>query len=320
MTPRPATPAQRTSTSCVAARARVCAAALLLAGCVSACADPDATLLLTASSSGVALSGFPFTPPDPDETDDAAPEPVELADGWEIEFSRVIVVAGGVVVGSDADPKIEVANQYAFDLAADDPIEIKRQGGGEGDAQPLSFRTLPVVGETLPVNVGEGDIAAMQEAGASIFIVGEATKGPQARRFELLLPAAAVYEDCKNGFTDTDGLKLIAGALTKAEFTFDAGSFLRSSLAEDNTQMRFEALAAAAGPDGVLTFDELASQPLSALLGVDGMPLVDDQGNAVTYDLAGETGTTLQDFVLHAVRRGLTINGGGACQITPTDP
>ena len=124
------------------------------------------------------------------------------------------------------------------------------------------------------------------------------------------------YEECINGKDKTKGIALENQKTTGAFIYAHAIHLFWDTLGSGEEKVRFDALAAVAGSDNILTSDELKQQDLTQLKDADGKPLTHD-GKPVYYDDGGllppET-LTLLDFVRYGARESIHFNGLGLCK------
>ncbi|MEM9731402.1 MAG: hypothetical protein AAF997_22705, partial [Myxococcota bacterium] len=103
--------------------------------------------------------------------------------------------------------------------------------------------------------------------------------------------------------------------VVNAEVTVHLDHFFFDTYASDDARLRFEAWAAVAGEDGVITLDDLASQSLSDLRDRNGDPIVDGEGLPVVYDPGPLeiAGSNLRDYTVAAATTTGHFNGEGHC-------
>ncbi|MBK8407751.1 MAG: hypothetical protein IPL19_07155 [Sandaracinaceae bacterium] len=152
----------------------------------------------------------------------------DLADGWDIQFSRFDVTVTGVTIAG-------------VDLADGVTLDISAASGGEGQA------------------LTEGLVPTGRHDGSSfvigrVEIEGTATKGAESRSFDWVFDEATLYENCE---TETHVTTGTPGAF---QVTVHADHLFYDSLVSEEPELRFDALAAAdTDMDDQITEAELAA-------------------------------------------------------------
>ena len=88
------------------------------------------------------------------------------------------------------------------------------------------------------------------------------------------------------------------------------------TLAAGDESLRFDAFAAVAGDDDLVTNDELRQQDLTDLRDENGDPLKDNDGKTVYYNDGGSLPAdqqNLEAFLNYAARSSIHFNGVGLC-------
>ena len=231
------------------------AAALLLSAC-----DPvgTGTLSVTVNGEEGTQRGYPST---------------ELADGWSISFDSYLVSLADLrPAGRDGGVASALETPVVVDLHAGAPQVATLEGLPTGRLR-LDYALLPPTAATVvPAGVDAALVEEMRAGGWTYLLQGVATKPSRpAVRFKLGLPAPVRMEDCTSGVDGTQGVVIPASSTAEAELTLHAEHLFYDRLGTHaGVQLRFEALAAAAGEDALLTFEELASQSVLAPRGFDG--------------------------------------------------
>ena len=155
----------------------------------------------------------------------------------------------------------------------------------------------------------------MIERGWSLYVAGSATNGTVDRTFEYGFDMDVLNRRCVAG-DGTDGVVIPNGALVDAQITLHLDHLFFDNLRLDLAEMRFDAMAAAADADGHVTLESLEGQRLADLQGIDGGPLVDEDGAPVTYDpgSAALDTPTLASLVREAATTIGHWNGEGHCE------
>jgi hypothetical protein len=245
----------------------------------------------------------------------------ELVDGWSVRFDSYLVSLAGLRL-LDGSEVVATALEtpVVVDLHAGVPEVAVLEGVPAGRLR-LDYAILPPTAETaVPAGVDPALIDEMRAGGWTYLLTGVATKPSRPTvTFKLGLPAPVRMQDCTSGVDGTQGVVIPASSTAEAELTLHAEHLFYDRLGTHaGVELRFEALAAAAGDDALLTFGELASQSVLAPVGFDGQPLTDEDGTAVRYDPGVSSVQTLDAFLLRSVRDQAHLDGGGLC--TLVDP
>jgi hypothetical protein len=277
----------------------------------SACGGDDSagsgTIKIVADGEEGARQGFPFT-------EDG--ETVAFVDGWTLRFDKYVVAVGDVAVGSEGgEVAFEDAKTYIVDVKQGTPTLLEREV--EAQRWDAFGFTIRPPGEQV-VNAGgvsEADIARMKAGGLTYLIEGTATKGDASIRLSWEVAAPVRNEGCTNGVDDTQGVVVPVNGSVEARITIHTDHAFFDSLGTEESELRFEAIAAAAGADGVVTWADLKSQRLAALKGMDGETLRDEAGARVIYDpgAAQLEAADLQAYILFSMASQAHLNGEGLC-------
>lgn len=281
------------------------AAALL---CV-ACSGGTGRLDVAISGEEAATSGYPVAPGTPGE--------IGFADGWTLEIDQIVVSLS----------QFELRGAGGADAALESDAILAALHGG--DASAWTFPGVParrwedVRYRIAPPDPGARDVgpvdpstrAQMIASGWSIYLEARAAKGGVTRTLRWGIPLEVDSRRCVSE-DGTDGTIVAANERSEAQVTIHLDHLFFDDLRLDEAQMRFDAIAAAADPSGVVSFDALSVQRLADLRGLDGMPLVDDQGAPVLYDpgSAALSEPTLRAMVLEAASTIGHWNGEGHCE------
>jgi hypothetical protein len=295
------------------ARAPLCASVLvgLTLGCgPSTSAAGAGSAVFSATGEEAAVEGYPTS------------TGIAFADGWSLAFAHVFVSldqihlrAGGVATPLEDGPVI-------VDLHDGDQELFRFPGVPARRYDDVGYRIAPPTAASLRVgSVSESDAASMVAGRHGIWLVGTATHPTHGEiALDLGVPMDVDHLRCVNETDMTDGIVVPLSGSADAVLTFHLDHFFFDSIIAEEPAVRFDAYAAAAGTDGIVTFDDLASQPLADLHGLDGGPLVDAEGQPILYD-PGSTPdvSSLRGFVLHQATTIGHFNGDGHCDydITP---
>lgn len=268
---------------------------------IAGCSQPHGTLEVAVSGERAAVDGW---------SADA------FADGWSIAFDRVLVSIADVRVrardGADADLAFE---PIIVDLHAGPRTIWRRDGVAARRWDDVGYTIAPPPAEArLDPAVRPEDAARLIEQRRSFVLEGTARHGTHGTvAFSIETSDALVSRACQNE-DGTDGIVVPEGGTGALELTLHLDHPFFDSFT-DEARMRFDAWAAVAGDDGIVTLDDLASQMLADLRGLDGMPLRDPDGTPVFYD-PGSTpleSLDLASFVRALIARIGHLNGEGHC-------
>lgn len=216
----------------------------------------------------------------------------DLVDGWEIDFTRFLVALRDI----EADGE---ALEGAF------VVDLTRGSGGDGHAlgqltlpamdQPnLSFRVAPVDAAT-PVAATEADVATLVDAGASIWVEGQATRGGQTLGFAWVFATDTRYVECQST------AELAPGGDAASQLTIHADHLFYDDLDSEEPNVAFDLIASAdADGDGEVTEAELRA--------------VDITGQA-RYQVGSRDITELWSFIAAQTGTLGHIDGEGHCDV-----
>jgi hypothetical protein len=289
-------------------------AALLLPACVGEDTAGEGSLALDVGGGAALREGFPHSEGDVTQA---------FVDGWELQFDKYVLAVGDVVL-REQDSGAEIdrwPGPKVMDLARSTTGSESLTTIEDLPARRLDFGFSLLAPTTLPEasSASEDDIQAMIDNGWSLLVAGEAEHTATGRMvgFEFGLPVAARYFECINGKDTTQGVAIEANKTTGAFIYAHAIHLFWDTLAAGDEDLRFEAFAAVAGEDGIVTDAELETQDLTNLRDADGNPLVDGQGQPVLYNDGGllpPSEWTLYHFVRYAARASAHFNGIGLCK------
>ncbi len=245
----------------------------LLAPLASGCPEPTGSLRVDANGEAIATMGLPI-------------DGIAFEDGWSVSFEHVLasVQNFSIADGSGAFP-LEAPSSLV-DLH-EGPRTIWQYASVPARRWPeVGYELAPPTAATrLLGGVTEAQRDAMIASGASLHVLGTASHPTHGSyQIDLALPLDVHAEHCESGADGTAGIVVPTSGTRVSEMTIHLDHlFLQSARAEASV-LRFDAWAAAAGPDRVVTLERLARQELADLRGIDGGPLVDAEGNPVVYE------------------------------------
>lgn len=240
-----------------------------------------------------------------------------LADGWSVRFTRYLVSVGEFTLSSPSRAEEQrLEGQLVVDLQKGEANLGELQGVRAG-RWDVGFRVGPP-GEGVQTpdgHVRPEDVERMRQGRYSYWLEGEAVKvGAGVFTFAMGFPLDVRMQTCTNGDDGTRGVVVPENSGALAEVSIHAEHMFYDRLGTHNgVQLRFEAFAAVAGADKVITAEELATQSLLDLRGMDGGELKDASGMPVVYQPGAFSVRTLLEFVTQSVADQAHLNGGGIC-------
>ncbi|WP_044246457.1 hypothetical protein [Chondromyces apiculatus] len=194
----------------------------------------------------------------------------EFADGWEVTFGKFLVVLRNVTV-ADGEGQVgaRMEGSVLVDHVAAGVKPVASFGALEAKTwSEVSFEISPVDAETALVSATEADKQLMVDAGASVYVEGQASKGDVTKQFVWAFEDATAYTSCrgdKDG-KETEGVLVTSGGTDSVELTIHGDHLFYDDLQADNAVLRFEAIAGAdANDDGEVTMAELSAVPLTSI-------------------------------------------------------
>jgi hypothetical protein len=272
-------------------------------GCGSQAAS--GTLNMAASAEEAAVEGYPTT------------TGLRFADGWSIDFDFLLISLddfyvshGGTRTPLETDEVVvNLHDAIAQDVWSFPSLPAQRY-------EDVGYEILPPAASARHVGtVSQAQVDAMVASGTSFWVHGTAHH-PMHHDvvIDLQFPLHTEQTLCMNAMDMTEGLVVTPNGTSNLQMTFHLDHLFFDSIVAPEPSLRFEAYAAAAGSDFVVTWNDLASQPLADLHDIDGTPLV-EAGAQVVYD-PGSTPLATQDlrsFVFHQVTTIGHFNGEGHC-------
>lgn len=241
-----------------------------------------------------------------------------FADGWSLSLDFVLVSIEGFSLARDGVSVPLETDAVLIDLHRELVQDLWTLPGlGARRYAQLGYEIAPPGdGARTAGAVTDAQRASMRDEGIALWMHGtarHATRGEVV--LDLRIPIRVVLSDCVNGVDGSSGLVVPANGTASAELTLHLDHLFLDSIVAADPPMRFEAFAAAAGTDRVVTLDDLATQPLADLRGMDGSALTDEEGTRLVYD-PGSVPLAVQDlraFVLHQASTIGHFDGEGHC-------
>ncbi len=239
---------------------------------------------------------------------------IAFVDGWRVDFDRVLVsLIDFRLEGADGDAAAIEADPIVADLHLGEPLAWTFEGVPARRWDRVSYRFgAPTVRSRRVGTVDEGALAEMIAAGHALRLEGTAIRGDERVPFVLALdlPVDATRCEAADG---TEGLVVRESSLDDAQITIHLDHLFFDSYATEEPSMRFDAMAAVAGDDG-LTLDDLAAQSITDVRGADGEPLL-IEGSPLVYDPGDLSldAPNLRDFVRAAATTVGHFQGEGHC-------
>ena len=291
--------------------------ALLLCSCAAllpACGEPaergSGDLALSVAANRAVRNGFPH------EEDGTQ---LAFVDGWSVALQTFAVSITRLELveatpEGDGEPLASWEQGAALDVVG---------AGGEAEVTTLEDVpegrhevrfTLAAPGALSASNLPEEDLALMRERGYSIIIRGVATpheghaEFDEPVTFDFGFALEATYFDCINGADGTQGVVVADNRLGEAYIYPHIVHLFWDTLGAGDEQLRFDAMARAAGEDNLVSLEDLDEVDLTSpkLADASGVPLYNDAGLLDTY--------TLGAFTRRAMLESMHFNGIGFCK------
>ncbi|MDI3282926.1 hypothetical protein [Polyangium sp. 15x6] len=238
----------------------LCLAAALLAGCGADESAATGDVVITTWGEGYIEEEIPAS---------------DFEDGWNIKFSKFLVVVGGVRIADDTGALVEITTTKLVDHVAPGVKPVATFANLE--AKPwtkVSFEIRPAASDT---ELGDGatsaDLDAMKQGKYAIWAEGEATKGAVKKTFRWGFGVPTAYTECKGekDGRETVGVLVTNGGTDNVELTIHGDHLFYDDLQSPNAKLRFNALASAdTDNDGEVTLAELAAKKLVDIDPADG--------------------------------------------------
>ncbi len=215
-----------------------------------------------------------------------------VVDGWRIEFSSFLVSIRDVA-----------ADGYALD--GDFVVELRATS--ESGGHPLAEMPMPsglvehVDYRVAPARSGSGgnaaakDVEAMQAAGYSLWIRGEAVRGSERIAFDWGFATDTSYVACETNQTLEDG------GVARSQLTLHSDHLFYDDLDSAEPNVAFDLIASAdANADGVVSAEELRAT---------------DIRDQLRYQVGGRDIEELWSFIEAQTRTLGHIDGEGHCEV-----
>ncbi|WP_224368397.1 hypothetical protein [Hyalangium versicolor] len=241
-------------------------------------------------------------------------------DDWSVRFTKYLVAVGDFTLTSSTGEAHASSRHVLVDLQKGD-VELTRLADLPAGRWNAGFAVRPPTEDTeLPDgNVSPEDLTLMRTRGYSYWVEGEAVKvGEGVLQFAFGFPVNARMVDCVNGVDGTQGIIVPENSTAEAEVTIHVEHMFYDRLGTHRgVKLRFEPFAAVAGADKVISSEDLATQQLLDLRGMDGGELLDNEGKPVVYEPGAYNVRTLWEFVTQSIVDQAHLNGGGVCAVSP---
>ncbi len=287
---------------------------LYSAACVSEDTASEGSLSLEVNGGAVLTEGFPYNEGEVTHA---------FADGWELRFDKYVIAIGDIELAEQDDGTVI---EKWTDLKV---IDLARSAAGKEalvtiDSIParrfdLGFSIKAPTKTNILSTADTEDLDLMIENNWSFLVEGEAYHPEKQRtvKFSFGFPIATRYFECINGKDSTQGIAVEADKTTGAYIYSHGIHLFWDTLAAGDEDLRFDAFAAMAGEDNLVTEEELKNQELIDLKDENGNPLPDASGKRVVYDDGGllpPDKWSLYHFVEYAARASMHFNGVGLCK------
>lgn len=189
----------------------------------------------------------------------------EVEDGWEIVFSKFLIVVGNVEMATATGAKgPSVADMKVFNLREKGEQTLSTISISAGTWDRLAYSVSPANAQTQAGNATADDTKMMKDMGYSIYLEGTATKDAQKKSFAWGFKTDTRYTGCKS-----ERAVVQAGATAKTQMTIHADHFFYDDLESADAKVRFTAIADAdKDGDGKVTMEELAAVNGAAFAGL----------------------------------------------------
>ena len=285
----------------------LCGTAAMLASCGDSTGSTG-EVRVALSGEEAAVEGYPVGTGD---------ERIAFVDGFTMQFDKVLVALERFELGtSDGERAALGSDPIVADLHLGNPNAWQFSQVPSRRWDDVRYVYAPPTMESRNVNgVAEADLEEMARNAFSIWVEGTASDGADSFGFDLRLPIRVSNEACQNGVDETDGLVVPNNGVVNAEVTVHLDHLFFDTYATDDASLRFEAWAAVAGDDGVVTLEELETQSLADLRDRNGDPLVDEDGEPLVYDPGPLSlpANNLREYVVAAATTSGHFNGEGHC-------
>jgi hypothetical protein len=252
---------------------------------------PSLALLLGACAEDPGQSTLRVTAYGEEFIEDRIPADV-LVDGWEIDFHRFLVAISEVE--ADGEP---LAGAFVIDLTQASGGEGHELGTlrlpAEGNAS-LAFRVAPV-SEATPVSATDDDVSTLVDAGASLWVEGQATKAGQTVSFGWPFTTDTRYVECRSTAV------LVEGQEAHSQLTIHADHLFYDDLDSEEPNVAFDLVAAA----DVDMSGEVEAEELRAL----------DITGESRYQVGSRDITDLWGFIAAQTGTLGHIDGEGHCEL-----
>jgi len=288
----------------------LCVLSCLLVGCGSdGSSGSSGEVRVDLSGEEASVQGYPVGSGD---------DEIAFEDGFTVQFDKVLVAIERFELrGSDGSEASLDADPIVADLHLGEPEAWVFDGVPSRRWDDVRFLMAPPTDQSRAVNeVTSEDLQVMVDGGYSMWIEGTASDGSETYPFDLRFTDLSVLsEACQNGVDETDGLVVPNNAVVNAQVTIHLDHLFFDTYATDEALLRFEPWAAVAGDDGIITMDDLETQPLADLRDRDGAPLLDGEDNPVVYDPGPLVlpSNNLREYVHAAATTMGHFNGEGHC-------
>ncbi|MBX7192934.1 MAG: hypothetical protein K1X94_12790 [Sandaracinaceae bacterium] len=243
---------------------------------------------------------------------------IAFADGWSMTFDHLFVAVEGFSLADAATSVPLEAPSTLVDLTGGEQIVWSFPSVPAQRWPNVGYDIAPPTSATRRLGeVAQSDLDAMIAAGASFRMMGTASHPTQGSfTLDLVLPLRIETHHCQSGRDGTDGLVVPASARYVTQITTHLDHLFFDSARAEEPALRFDAWAAVAGDDRVITLDDLETQQLADLHDASGEPLLDDAGAPVIYE-PPSTGLPRQTLGAFVIAQAITIGhfeGEGHCE------
>lgn len=255
----------------------------------SACAGGQGTVQITTWGEESVPEGFP---------------PERGEDGWDLTFDHWLMSVADIRLHDpDDDSRIaEADGSWVIDVTtAEAPVDLTSFEAPAGERPFFAFAITPPTPDTTVVDGTDAALVdEMIAAGASHYVIGQATKDDVTKTFAWAFDLDVDLTNCRNGIDDTPGLPVTADESVEANITLHADHLLWDQFGTTEADIRFDGPASAdADEDGEITVAELDAVDVAT----------------VGYEAQGVAVDTLWEFMRFGLGIAPHLNGRGLCQV-----
>jgi hypothetical protein len=305
-----------------ACKALVMTALVSVSACTGEDIAGDGSLRVTVTGGVVMEQGYPYEEP--------GLEPLLFTDGWSLRFDKFLLALDQIQLREQPPEDAQTDGAMVREWRGPVVIDLMRPPSGVELAMlqdlpatrlDFGYRVVDATEAAENVSASTADFRTLVDNGWTVWFEGEAWKANgRTVPFSVGFSAPTLLRRCVSGTDGTRGVAIPAQSTRNVTIYPHSVHLFWDVLLQGDAQLRFDPWAAAAGADGVVTADDLATQDLLDLRNADGDPLLDpNTGERVTYDDGGllpDEELTLLGYTIYGFRQSLHFDGLGFCPWT----